>query len=137
MSFAGENKEEQKKATEDELRDKYQKNYDKNLAMSLLVKLRKETRDKSKIIAGPVAVIVECLGHLISALDNPETPTQHKALIMGAIGYIILPVDLVPDAIPVAGWLDDIASVSGVVALVKMYSTFSLEDLDSYIDGHQ
>lgn len=58
-----------------------------------------------------------------------------KALIFGAIGYIILPVDLIPDAIPVIGFADNLANVAGVVAAVEVYSTFSLEELDKYIDS--
>ena len=80
-------------------------------------------------------MIVSALGKLLSALDNPETPTQMKALIFGAIGYIILPVDLIPDAIPVVGFADDLASVAGVVVAIEVYSTFSLEELDKYIDS--
>lgn len=38
----------------------------------------------------------------------------HKLLGAFALLYVISPVDLIPDAIPVIGWLDDI----GVVALV-------------------
>lgn len=129
--------EETKKVSQQELEDKYSKQYDKGLAMKLLVKLRKSTRGKPNLLSKPVGVVVELLGHLISALSNPATPAGMKAGIMGAIAYIVLPVDLIPDAIPVIGWTDDIASATGVVAMVKKYSTFSLEDLDAYIDGKE
>ncbi len=75
------------------------------------------------------------LGSLISALDNPATPTHMKALIIGAIGYIILPLDLIPDLTPVIGYSDDLASAAGVVAGVAAYNNFSLEELDKYIDS--
>lgn len=38
-----------------------------------------------------------------------ETPVGIKALIYGALGYFIFPVDLVPDIIPVVGFADDLA----------------------------
>ena len=32
-----------------------------------------------------------------------------RALLAGGLAYLALPIDLVPDFIPVAGWLDDAA----------------------------
>ena len=124
----------EKKVSEEELVAKYQKHFDKNVAMKLLVKLRKATRNKPKVIAGATGTIVLSLGKLLSALDNPATPTHLKALIVGAIGYIVLPLDLIPDITPGIGYADDLASVAGVVAAVSVYSNFTLEELDAYID---
>jgi uncharacterized membrane protein YkvA (DUF1232 family) len=58
-----------------------------------------------------------------------------KALIVGAIGYIILPIDLIPDMLPVVGYTDDLASAAGIVLAVAAYSDFRLEDLDTEIDA--
>ncbi len=129
--------ESEKKVSEEELVEKYQKHFDANIAYQLLKKLRKATRGKSKIIAGPAGAIVGVLGNLISALENPAMPAHYKALAVGAIGYIILPIDLIPDALPVVGWTDDLASAGGVAAAVAMYSSFSLETLDAEIDGEE
>ncbi|MCQ2587022.1 MAG: DUF1232 domain-containing protein [Treponema sp.] len=129
------NLQEEKKASEQELIDTYKKYFDKNIALKLLVKLRKTTRNKPKLIAGTTGAIVTSLGSLISALENPATPNHMKALIIGAIGYIILPFDLIADAIPGLGYTDDLASVAGVVAAVAAYTNFSLEELDNYIDS--
>lgn len=123
-----------KKVSEQELVEKYQKHFDKDIAMRLLVKLRKSTRNKPKLIAGATGAIVSSLGSLISALENPATPIHMRALIIGAIGYIVLPLDLIPDIVPAVGYTDDIASAAGVVAAVAVYSDFSLEKLDAYID---
>jgi len=38
-----------------------------------------------------------------------------KALIVGALLYLICPVDLVPDFRPLAGWLDDVAVATAVL----------------------
>ena len=124
----------EKKVSEEELVEKYQQHFDKNMAMKLLVKLRKATRNKPKVIAGTVGGIVTSLGKLLSALDNPATPTHMKALIIGAIGYILLPLDWIPDITPGIGYADDLASVAGVVAAIGIYSDSSLEKLDAYID---
>jgi uncharacterized membrane protein YkvA (DUF1232 family) len=127
---------EEKKVSEDELGN-YAKHYDKNTAYRLLKKLRKATRDKPALIAGPTGAIVSTLGKLLSALDNPATPAPLKALIVGAIGYIVLPIDLIPDVIPVLGYTDDLASAAGVVAAVVAYSDFSMADLDNEIDSER
>jgi len=132
-SNCGNNTGEEKKVSEEEL-GKYAKHYDHNIAYRLLKKLRMATRDKPPIIAGPTGAIVNTLGKLLSALDNPETPAPLKALIVGAIGYIVLPIDLIPDMIPVVGYADDLASAAGVVVAIAAYSNFSLEALDAEID---
>ena len=127
---------EEKKVSEDELQT-YSKHYDKNVAYRLLKKLRKATRGKPGYIAGPAGAIVTTLGKLLSALDNPSTPPHLKALVIGAIGYIVLPIDLIPDAIPVVGWTDDLASAAGVVMAVAAYSNFDIADLDAEIDAEK
>lgn len=123
------------KVSDDDLVNVYQKNFDKDLAGKLLVKLRKATRNKPAFLAGATGAIVSSLGKLISALENPATPVHTKALIIGAIGYIILPLDLIPDITPVIGYADDLASVAGVVAAIAAYSDFTLERLDEFIDN--
>jgi uncharacterized membrane protein YkvA (DUF1232 family) len=44
-------------------------------------------------------------------LRNPQTPASAKLVAVLALLYVISPVDLVPDVLPILGWLDD-----GVVA---------------------
>jgi uncharacterized membrane protein YkvA (DUF1232 family) len=127
---------EEKKVSEKELCN-YAKHYDRNVAYKLLKKLRKATRDKPLVISGPTGAIVSTLGKLLSALDNPATPAPLKALIVGAIGYIVLPIDLIPDMIPVIGYGDDLASAAGVVVAVAAYSNFNLDDLDAAIDEEE
>ena len=41
----------------------------------------------------------------------------HKLVGVLAIAYVISPIDLIPDAIPVIGWMDDV----GVIALVAAW----------------
>lgn len=128
---------EEKKVSEEDLVNKYKKHYNKNAAYKLLKELRKKTRDMPEILAGSAGAIVSSLGCLISALENPDAPPAIKALIIGAIGYIVFPLDLIPDITPVIGYADDLASVAGVVAMVAVYSNFSLEELDAVIDAEK
>ncbi len=39
-----------------------------------------------------------------------------KLLLLAAAIYVFLPIDLIPDMLPVAGWLDDAAVVFIAVA---------------------
>lgn len=127
---------EERKLGQGEL-EKYTEHFDKGTAYRLLKKLRKETRDKSAWLAGPVGKIVWALGHLLSAYNNPDLPTKYKVMIAAAIGYIIFPFDLIPDAIPVVGWTDDVAASASVVLMIMIYSNFSLEELDEEINEEE
>lgn len=53
-------------------------------------------------------------------LQDDKVSLQHKAYIVGALGYFILPIDLIPDGIlPVIGFTDDIAVMTLILKLVK------------------
>lgn len=53
-------------------------------------------------------------------LQDDKVSLQHKAYIVGALGYFILPIDLIPDGIlPVIGFTDDITVMTLVLKLVK------------------
>ena len=48
---------------------------------------------------------------LYYVLKSPTTKSGDRWKILGALGYFILPVDLIPDAIPIAGYTDDLAAI--------------------------
>jgi uncharacterized membrane protein YkvA (DUF1232 family) len=45
---------------------------------------------------------------LYYTLQNDKVSAANKAMIIGALGYLISPLDVVPDAIPIAGLADDL-----------------------------
>ena len=51
------------------------------------------------------------------ALKRKETPWTAKALAALTIGYALSPIDLIPDFIPVLGYLDDLILLPAMVAL--------------------
>ncbi len=48
----------------------------------------------------------------------PGVPLGIKTAIVGALAYVIVPVDLIPDFIPVAGYTDDMAAIVSAVGMV-------------------
>ena len=52
---------------------------------------------------------------------DPRVPWYARAFAFFILGYILSPIDLIPDFIPVIGYLDDIVLVPlGIVCLIKM-----------------
>lgn len=54
-------------------------------------------------------------------LQKPDVPAKTKAIIMGALGYLISPLDFIPDLTPVLGYNDDIAAIVFTLVLVQQY----------------
>ena len=46
---------------------------------------------------------------LYYTLQSDKVSKTDKAIIIGALGYMISPLDVIPDAIPIAGLTDDLA----------------------------
>jgi uncharacterized membrane protein YkvA (DUF1232 family) len=52
------------------------------------------------------------------AARDPRTPWYAKALALAVAGYALSPIDLIPDFIPVIGYLDDVILVPAGIWLV-------------------
>ena len=55
---------------------------------------------------------------LYYALDSTSLSVKDRALIIGALGYFILPLDLVSDLMPTIGFLDDAAILMAIIKLL-------------------
>ena len=54
---------------------------------------------------------------LYIAATDPRTPWYAKALALGVVAYLLSPIDIIPDFIPLVGHLDDIIIVPAGIAL--------------------
>lgn len=54
------------------------------------------------------------------ALD-PATPTRVRATLLAALGYFVLPVDVIPDVAPLIGFTDDATVLMAAIGMVKAH----------------
>lgn len=54
---------------------------------------------------------------LYLAARDPRTPWYAKLLLAGVVAYALSPIDLIPDFIPVLGYLDDLVLIPLGIAL--------------------
>ena len=58
---------------------------------------------------------------------DPRVSSTDKMKIFGALGYFILPADLIPDAIAVLGFTDDLAALTWAMYTASAYVTPEIE----------
>lgn len=96
--------------------EQYQDNYSESGLFSKIGKVCKK--------AGMKVIYYVLL--LYYVLMDPNTPMGNKTIIIGALGYFILPIDLIPDVIPIAGYADDLAALTACLETVKASITPSI-----------
>lgn len=74
---------------------------------------------------GKIAEIWDKVISLWKFVQDPEAPWAGKAIAIGALIYLVSPIDAIPDFIPVAGLTDDVGII--LVAIAKLAS-----DLNKY-----
>lgn len=53
--------------------------------------------------------------------ENPNCPKKIKAAIFAALGYFIMPLDVIPDFTPMVGYSDDAAAIALALGLAQFY----------------
>ena len=103
---------------EDIKTDKYQKHYSSSSFW-----------DKVKKIAKNAGLKVMCYAlTLYYVLQKDEVPVAEKGIIVGALGYFILPIDLIPDFMIGVGYTDDIGAM--FIAIKKCLQYVDEEIID-------
>jgi uncharacterized membrane protein YkvA (DUF1232 family) len=73
-------------------------------AAVVLALIRAGRRTDARALAG---FIPDCIVLFKRLLTDRRIPRRHKGLLLATLGYLAMPIDLVPDFIPVVGQLDD------------------------------
>ncbi|MBQ4615116.1 MAG: DUF1232 domain-containing protein [Mailhella sp.] len=58
---------------------------------------------------------------LYYVLKRPDLPGKTRAMIYGALGYFILPTDILPDVLPILGFTDDLGLLAAVFMAASQY----------------
>ena len=94
------------------------------------MKLIQKLKEKARQLKSEVQV-------LIMAYGDKRTPLAAKILIGITIGYLLSPIDLIPDFIPVLGLLDDIIIVPFLIRLsIKQIPEVVLQDARAMVVSH-
>ena len=54
---------------------------------------------------------------------DPSTPPEVRISMLGALTYLIVPIDLIPDFIPASGFSDDLVALTAVISLWQHHIT--------------
>lgn len=73
-------------------------------------------------VAAQIPFAEDLLAAYYCAFDR-ATPLPVKATLIGAIAYFVLPVDAIPDVLPVIGFTDDAAVLATAIKLVAGHIT--------------
>lgn len=58
---------------------------------------------------------------LYYAYERKDTPAWAKRTVLGALGYLIMPLDISPDLIPILGYTDDVGVLTIALGTVAVY----------------
>ncbi len=78
--------------------------------------------DKVRRTLGRVPFLEEAVAAYFCARD-PATPLQVKAVLIGALAYFVIPIDLIPDFIAALGFADDAAVLYAALKTVAPHIT--------------
>ena len=83
-------------------------------------KVRRDFWPKVRRVLRRVPFAADLIAAYYCALD-PATPVHAKAILLGALAYFIMPVDLVPDFIAMLGFTDDAAVLFMAINRVRQH----------------
>ena len=77
---------------------------------------------KGNVASIGITLVYKAL-QLYYVAQSPDCPMKVKAGIYGALGYLISPIDFIPDLVPFVGYTDDAAAIGVALLLAQMYIT--------------
>jgi len=85
---------------------------------ALLVRL---LRRAGRTLARPA---LECFEMLVDG----STPHQARVTVLAALTYLLVPLDLIPDFIPAAGFSDDLVALTALLGLCSRHLTPAIRE---------
>ena len=82
--------------------------------------VRRDFWGKARRVAAKLPFAEDLLAAYYCAFDR-DTPMQVKAALLGALAYFVLPVDAIPDVMPMLGFADDAAVLATALRLVASH----------------
>jgi uncharacterized membrane protein YkvA (DUF1232 family) len=61
-------------------------------------------------------------------IKDEHVPVTTKAVLIGALGYFIFPIDIIPDVIPILGFADDLAVLLYAITEASKYITEEIQE---------
>lgn len=90
---------------------------------------------KMKRVMSKVPFARDAAAAYYCAMDS-NTPFRAKGVLFAALGYFILPMDVVPDIFAVIGFTDDIAVLTAALAMIRAHIKMEhYEAADAAIDA--
>ncbi|MEL6803260.1 MAG: YkvA family protein, partial [Bacteroidota bacterium] len=65
---------------------------------------------------------------LYYAYKRKETPSWAKRIVLGSLGYLIMPLDFIPDLSPILGYTDDLGVISFGLVTIAAYINDDIRD---------
>jgi uncharacterized membrane protein YkvA (DUF1232 family) len=94
---------------------------------STIRKLRKTTKE-----------VKQNISLLYKLYKHPNTPWYAKAVIIITISYALSPIDLIPDFIPILGYLDDLVIVpAGILLSFKLIPKETIEECRKIVEENE
>ncbi len=94
---------------------------------------RIERKQAKGFLKNVITLIPNFLKLLFRLFKDGRVPAAEKAFLLGAIAYVISPIDLLPDVIPFLGQVDDLYLVS--LTLLRLLNRTPAEVIRQYWDG--
>ncbi len=97
--------------------------------------------DKIKAVGKTVgAKVISYVLIMVILISDKNIPLKVRLVFMAALGYLILPTDLIADLLPAIGFTDDIAFLSYAISNAREYITPEVkgkakEKLGQWIDN--
>ena len=99
------------------------------MADNLELEVKQERKRARNILRDALLLIPNFLKLLYRLFKDKRVPTAEKALLLGAIVYVISPLDLIPDVIPFVGEVDDLYLVAlTVIRLLNRAPTTAIRE---------